>query len=516
MGQWDGTDMVKHAKTDWTSERLMAKAAAGNGLQRPEDAWVTLDEDAETAYGTGHVYVRRISPDNPEYTVAQIRPGMRAKIYGGLCVSIQRITPTEQMVEWEVVDRGTGSFVQYGGTTPPESIAVHSHQTEAEGGLLDGSVIATGTVEDARLSANVMLLDGVQTNTGAKTFGSGDLIATDADLNTPDIDGGTITGATELTVVSTSSGSIPMPVMTETQRDAIASPVEGMWVFNSDTSAPNYYDGADWQAVASASLTSPVGIADGGTGQTSATAAFDALAPASPTKGDMLVHNGTNWIKHDGGSDGQFITYDSAEASGIKNVTLTPSDLGTLIVTTETMRKVVSLVDTTLGSNGAFDESSIDQTYDHLEGELFVRGSVSAVSDLLILWLNNDTTAANYHSQRHAVDNAAVDNSESNNSSIAAQIVGDTAFTDSWSYIKFYIPFYTNSKTKHVRLEGQSYKSADTTWFGVAIVNWESTAAINRIMFRTDNHATDLFLTGSRLRIWGVKNGAVVTNVELV
>jgi hypothetical protein len=63
-------------------------------------------------------------------------------------------------------------------------------------------------------------------------------------LSTP-----SITGATTLTVVSTTNGSIPMPVMTGTQRDAIATPIEGMWVFNSDTGRPNYYDGADWIAV---------------------------------------------------------------------------------------------------------------------------------------------------------------------------------------------------------------------------------------------------------------------------
>jgi hypothetical protein len=246
--------MVNRAKTDWASEiGPMAKAAVGNGLQRPEDAWVIQrsEGDAEADYKAGYVYVRRKSPYNPEYIVARIIPDIRRKLVAGLCVKIQLADADEFGCAWEVIGLGSRSFEQYQGGTPDEGASPHDHQTEAGGGTLDAAAIATGTFDDARLSANVMLLDGVQTVTGAKTFGSGDLIATDADLNTPDIDGGTITGATELTVVSTSSGSIPMPVMTETQRDAIGTPVEGMWVFNSDTSAPNYYDGADWQAVSS-------------------------------------------------------------------------------------------------------------------------------------------------------------------------------------------------------------------------------------------------------------------------
>ena len=37
--------------------------------------------------------------------------------------------------------------------------------------------------------------------------------------------------------------------MTQTQRDAIATPVTGDCVFNSDTSLSNIYDGAIWKAM---------------------------------------------------------------------------------------------------------------------------------------------------------------------------------------------------------------------------------------------------------------------------
>jgi hypothetical protein len=60
-----------------------------------------------------------------------------------------------------------------------------------------------------------------------------------------------------------------------------------------------------------------LGISKGGTGQTSQTAAFDALAP-STTKGDLIAHNGTDNVRLPVGGNGQVLTADSAESSGVK------------------------------------------------------------------------------------------------------------------------------------------------------------------------------------------------------
>jgi hypothetical protein len=57
-------------------------------------------------------------------------------------------------------------------------------------------------------------------------------------------------------------------------------------------------------------------IGGGGTGQSTQTAAFDALAP-STTKGDTIVHNGTDNIRLAVGTDGKVLTADSAQASGL-------------------------------------------------------------------------------------------------------------------------------------------------------------------------------------------------------
>lgn len=56
-------------------------------------------------------------------------------------------------------------------------------------------------------------------------------------------------------------------------------------------------------------------IANGGTGQTTAILAFNALSPLT-TKGDIVTHDGTNNIRKAIGSNTQLLIADSAQASG--------------------------------------------------------------------------------------------------------------------------------------------------------------------------------------------------------
>ena len=63
--------------------------------------------------------------------------------------------------------------------------------------------------------------------------------------------GGAPDSKAALTVTSTTQGFLP-PRMTETQRDAIASPTAGLIVYNSTTNKLNVYTGAAWEVITSA------------------------------------------------------------------------------------------------------------------------------------------------------------------------------------------------------------------------------------------------------------------------
>jgi hypothetical protein len=70
----------------------------------------------------------------------------------------------------------------------------------------------------------------------------------------------------------------------------------------------------DWIGLNPAST---VTIAQGGTGQTTQTAAFDALAPTT-TAGDIIVYNGTDNVRQGIGSDGQVLIADSSQPNKLK------------------------------------------------------------------------------------------------------------------------------------------------------------------------------------------------------
>jgi len=65
------------------------------------------------------------------------------------------------------------------------------------------------------------------------------------------------------------------------------------------------------------SISGTVSIAKGGTGEIAKLAAFNALAPTG-VKGDVLVNDGTDWVKILVGADGSLFEADSGEALGVK------------------------------------------------------------------------------------------------------------------------------------------------------------------------------------------------------
>lgn len=105
-------------------------------------------------------------------------------------------------------------------------------------------------------------------------------------------------------------------------------------------------------------ITGTLPIANGGTGQTTATAAFNALSPLT-TKGDVIAFDGTNNIRLPVGSNGQVLSANSGQASGLQWITPTNGTVtnvtGTapIVVATGSTTPVISINDATTSTKGA-------------------------------------------------------------------------------------------------------------------------------------------------------------------
>ncbi|WP_413568450.1 beta strand repeat-containing protein [Bdellovibrio sp. HCB117] len=115
-------------------------------------------------------------------------------------------------------------------------------------------------------------------------------------------------------------------------------------------------------------VTGTLPVANGGTGQTTATAAFNALSPLT-TKGDVLVNDGTNDIRLPTGTNGQVLSVNTSQTSGLQWVTPTN---GTVTNVTGTAPIVVS-------SGGTTPAISINDASTSTKGAVQV-GSGLAVS----------------------------------------------------------------------------------------------------------------------------------------
>ena len=134
-----------------------------------------------------------------------------------------------------------------------------------------------------------------------------------------------LTGTASQVTVSGSTGSVtlslPSPINVDTSGNA-GSVTNGVYT-NGSYVDPTWIASLSGSKITgnipgnAANVVGVVAIANGGTGQTTANPAFNALAPTT-TKGDLIVNNGTVNVRQAVGTDAFVLTADSTTASGIK------------------------------------------------------------------------------------------------------------------------------------------------------------------------------------------------------
>lgn len=175
-------------------------------------------------------------------------------------------------------------------------------------------------------------LGGTDSNAQISSPSNGDLIQYDSTLQYwKNVPGTTfVSSVTGTSPIASSGGSTPAislsanygdtlnPYASKTANYFLAAPdgLAGAPTFRAIVAADIPTLNQNTTGTAS-NVTGTVAIGNGGTGQTTKLAAFDALSPTT-TKGDLIVSNGTNNIRLGVGTDTYVLTADSTAASGIK------------------------------------------------------------------------------------------------------------------------------------------------------------------------------------------------------
>jgi hypothetical protein len=166
------------------------------------------------------------------------------------------------------------------------------------------------------------------------------------------------------------------------------------------------------------------------------------------------------------------------------------------------------LHDETLVADGTFDVSSISGDYDELRIVLTGRSAVGATADWARLRLNNDSGNNYDHRLLHEVaqTSSATDAAIGVSSVQWTVELPGTSSTAGWvGSLELWIPEYAGTTFRKIGhwIGGSRFSTNEIRSHSGSFM-WNNTAAVDRIQLYS---AGGDFLTGTRLRIYGVGGG---------
>jgi hypothetical protein len=178
---------------------------------------------------------------------------------------------------------------------------------------------------------------------------------------------------------------------------------------------------------------------------------------------------------------------------------------------TETIlaRKVLG-TETLTSDSPSIDFSGLDQTYDRLIIQGYVRSDQAGTADNFLVEFNGDTTPSNYHRQSNYGVNGAAGVSEVSDAGLGV-VSGNTAPAGSFGQITIVIENYAGSKRKVALSDFVLEAATNDLYAGQRGMIWESVSAITQVTFKPGS-GTNL-KQDTHLKIIGEKEVTVGSGV---
>ena len=317
------TDISEGTNQYYLDSRARSAISAGTGVSYDSSTGVVTnsapDQTVALTAGTGI----STSGTYPNFTITNTSPSLGGDVVGPSSATDNAVarydTTTGKLIQNSLVLIGDTGNVTGVNALTAESLTVNNNATLGFSNT-DTLDVRARIISDLEPNANNAKDIGTNGRNWRDGFFGRNLSTVNLEVTgTTSFDGQQGTSGQVLT----SAGTGATPTWTTPTTGTVTSvggtgTVNGITLTGTVTSSGNLTLGGALSGVdLTTQVTGTLPIANGGTGQTSQTAAFDALAPTT-SKGDLIVSNGSDNVRLPVGTNTYVLTADSAEATGVK------------------------------------------------------------------------------------------------------------------------------------------------------------------------------------------------------